>query len=132
MLYAKAYLLTLVIFLGIDAIWLGYVARDFYAQRLAGLMRENVNFVAAGGFYLAYVGGIVYFAVAPALAQGSWRTAALNGLLLGLIAYATYDITNLATLKGWPAAVSAVDLAWGGVLTCVSAVGGYLATRALS
>jgi uncharacterized membrane protein len=132
MIYLKAYVLTLLIFLGIDAVWLGFVAKDFYAEQLAGLLREEFNMAAAGGFYLAYVGGIVYFAIAPALAKGSWKTALLNGVLLGLIAYGTYDFTNLATLEGWPVIVTAVDVTWGGVLTGASALGGYFATRALS
>ncbi len=132
MVYVKAYVLTLLVFLGIDAIWLGFVAKDFYAQQLGGLLREQFDMVAAGGFYLAYVAGIVYFAIAPALAQGSWKLALLNGVLLGLIAYGTYDFTNLATLKGWPVIVTVVDVTWGGVLTGASALGGYFATRALS
>ena len=120
------------LFLGIDALWLGLIARRFYVDQLGALMRDSPNMLAAGGFYLFYVAGIVFFAVAPALAAGSWKTAALNGALLGLIAYGTYDMTNLATLKDWPVTMSAVDLIWGGVLTGASATGGYLAARALS
>ena len=132
MLYAKAYAATLVVFLGIDALWLGVIARRFYVDQLGSLMRESPSMLAAGGFYLFYVVGIVFFAVAPALAAGSWKTAALNGALLGLVAYGTYDMTNLATLKDWPVTVSIVDLVWGGVLTGIAATGGYLAARALS
>jgi uncharacterized membrane protein len=129
---AKAYALTLIVFLALDALWLGVVARGFYAAQLGALMRESSNFVAAGGFYLAYVGGIVFFAVAPALAEGSWRKAAVHGALLGLLAYGTYDMTNLATLKNWPVAMSVVDIAWGGFLTGAAAVLGFFMTRALS
>jgi len=132
MLFVKSYAATLVVFLGLDALWLGYIARSFYASQLGGLMRESVNFAAAGGFYLAYVGGVVYFAVAPALAEGSWQKAALNGALLGLLAYGTYDMTNIATLKNWPVPMSVVDIAWGGVVTGLSATLGYFITRALS
>jgi len=132
MLFVKSYAATLVVFLGLDALWLGYIARSFYASQLGGLLRESVNFAAAGGFYLAYVGGVVYFAVAPALAEGSWQKAALNGALLGLLAYGTYDMTNIATLKNWPVPMSVVDIAWGGVLTGISATLGYFITRALS
>ncbi|GAB4393028.1 MAG: DUF2177 family protein [Kiloniellaceae bacterium] len=132
MLFVKSYAATLVVFLGLDALWLGYIARSFYASQLGGLMRESVNFAAAGGFYLAYVGGVVYFAVAPALAEGSWQKAALNGALLGLLAYGTYDMTNIATLKNWPVPMSVVDIAWGGVLTGLSATLAYFITRALS
>lgn len=132
MIYAKAYAATLVAFLGLDFLWLGVVARSFYSTQLGSLMRENVNFVAAGGFYLAYVGGIIFFAVTPALAEGSWQRAALNGALLGLLAYGTYDMTNLATLRNWPLTMSIIDMGWGGLLTGTSAVLGYWATRALS
>ena len=132
MIHAKAYALTLIVFFSLDLLWLGLVARGFYASQLGGLMRDNINFLAAGGFYLAYVAGIVFFAVAPALAEGSWRKAAINGVLLGLLAYGTYDMTNLATLRNWPVAMSLVDMAWGGLVTGLSAFLGYSITRAVS
>ena len=132
MIYLKAYLATLVVFLAVDSVWLGVVARNFYASQLGNLMRDNINFLAAGGFYLAYVAGIVFFAVAPALTAESWSKAALNGAVLGLIAYGTYDMTNLATLRDWPIAMSVVDMAWGGVLTGASAVAGFWIVRATS
>ncbi len=132
MIHLKAYALTLIVFLGLDALWLGLVARGFYASQLGHLMRDNVNFAAAGAFYLAYVAGIVFFAVAPALAEGSWRKAAVHGVLLGLLAYGTYDMTNLATLRNWPVAMSVVDIAWGGLLTGAAALAGYWLTRAVS
>lgn len=129
MLYAKAYAAALVAFLVLDAIWLGVVARGFYAGQLGGLMRDNVNFLVAGGFYVAYVAGVVYFAVMPALEQGAWSRALLNGALLGLLAYGTYDMTNIATLKGWPVVMSMVDMAWGMVVTASAAVTGYWLAR---
>ena len=129
MIYAKAYALTLVVFLALDFLWLGIVARGFYASQLGGLMRENINYLAAGGFYLAYVAGIVFFAVAPAIAGGSWGRAALSGALLGLLAYGTYDMTNLATLRDWPVAMSIVDMIWGGFITGMSATLGYSLAR---
>ena len=132
MVYAKAYGATLIVFIGLDFLWLGIVARSFYASQLGGLMRDSINFAAAGGFYLAYVAGIVFFAVAPALAEGSWARAAVNGALLGLLAYGTYDMTNIATLKDWPVTMSMVDMVWGGLITSASAVVGFLITRALS
>ena len=132
LIYVKAYALTLVVFFGLDFLWLGFVARSFYASQLGALMRENINYLASGGFYLAYVAGIVFFAVVPAMAEGSWGRAAMNGALLGLLAYGTYDMTNIATLKNWPVTMSIVDMGWGGVLTGVSAVSGFLLTRAFS
>lgn len=125
MLFAKAYVAALVAFLALDAVWLGVVARGFYVSQLGALMRENVNFLAAGGFYLAYVAGIVYFAVLPALADGAWSRAVLNGALLGLLAYGTYDMTNMATLKGWPVTMSLVDMVWGMIVTALAAAAGY-------
>ncbi len=130
-LYATAYAVTLVAFLVIDLFWLGVVARRFYKAQLGSLMRARVNWAAAGGFYLVYVAGIVFFAVAPALTAGSWTTAAVNGALLGLLAYGTYDMTNLATLKGWPLQMSLVDMAWGTFLTGACAAIGYLGTGLL-
>ena len=132
MVYAKAYAFTLVVFFGLDFLWLGFIARGFYTSQLGDLMRDNINYFASVGFYLAYAAGIVFFAVVPAIAEGTWGRAALNGALLGLLAYGTYDMTNIATLKDWPVAVSIVDMGWGGFLTCVSAVSGFLLTRALS
>lgn len=86
---------------------------------------------AAIGFYLIFVVGVVIFAVLPALQAGSWKTALLYGALFGFFTYATYDMTNLATLKGWSFPVTVVDIAWGAFLTGISALAGYLATRAV-
>lgn len=125
MTYVLAYLGTVVAFLGLDFLWLGTVATGFYRSRIGGLLLDQPNFIAAGAFYLFYVAGIVYFAVQPALVSGSWTTAAISGAILGVIAYGTYDMTNLATLKNWSPTVSAVDMAWGTALTSFSAVVGY-------
>ena len=86
-------------------------------------MRPQPGFVAAALFYAVYAAGVVHFAVMPGLRAGGWTTALAQGALLGLVAYATYDLTNLATLKGWPIAMSAVDIAWGAALTAVVAAG---------
>ncbi|MBC2861015.1 DUF2177 family protein [Stappia sp. 28M-7] len=129
MSYAIAYGATALIFLTLDYIWLGHVAGSFYRERLAGLMAEQVNFAVAGAFYLVYVVGIVIFAVAPALRSGNWQDAALYGCLFGFFAYATYDFTNLATLRDWPVVVTVVDIAWGTAVTGVSATAGYLIAR---
>ena len=130
MIYIKAYTGALLAFLALDALWLGLVAKSFYASQLGDLMRDKPQFVAAGVFYLAYVAGVVYFAVAPALnAANPLRTAVISGALLGLLAYGTYDMTNYATLKGWPPLLVAVDLAWGTVLTAAAAACGYALTR---
>jgi uncharacterized membrane protein len=130
MTYATAYIAAAIVFLGLDSLWLGMVARTWYRRWMGEMMRERPNFAAAGLFYLLYLVGLVYFAIAPALAgDGGWQSAAVSGALFGLIAYGTYDMTNLATVKGWSVTMSVVDMAWGTVLTGVSAVCGYAAVR---
>lgn len=110
------YLLTLVVFFVIDMIWLGVVAKGFYRRQLGALMAPKVNWTAAMLFYLLFIMGLQVFAVRPALAAGLPLQALFYGALLGLISYATYDLTNLATLKDWPLVVTVVDLIWGTVL----------------
>ena len=127
--YAIAYAAALVVFLVIDSLWLGVIADDFYRERLASFMTGPVKVPAAVAFYLLYIVGIVVFAIAPALGTGSWRTALLRGALFGLIAYATFELTNLAILPGWPLAVVLVDMVWGAVLTGSTATLGFLITR---
>ena len=127
MRYAVAYIVTAVVFLGLDAIWLTQVALGMYRRELGGLLLDRPNLVIAGIFYLVFVVGLVVLAINPALNGGSWLTALLMGGVLGLVAYGTYDITNLSTLKGWSLSVTLADLAWGTVLTGVSATAGYLA-----
>lgn len=131
MSYALQYGSALVIFVIVDLIWLGIVARDYYHRELSGLMAEKFNIGAAAAFYLMYPVGIVVFAVAPALASGAWQQSALAGAGIGLFAYATYDLTNLATLRQWPLRLSILDMAWGTVLTATAATGAFLITRAL-
>ena len=126
-----AYLATTAVLFAMDLVWLSLATSRFYRVHLGGLLLEKPNLAVAGLFYLIYVGGVVVFAVTPALNAGAWTTALLLGALLGLIAYGTYDFTNLATLKGWPAVVSIVDLAWGITATAISATLGYLITRKL-
>lgn len=127
--YIYIYLLTIPVFFLIDMVWLGFVARNFYREQIGHLLGD-VNWVAAVIFYLIYIVGIVLFAINPAIKSGSWTTALLFGALFGFFAYATYDFTNLATLKDWPILVTIVDIVWGTVLTGVVATGGYLLARA--
>ena len=110
------YLLTLAIFFLIDMIWLGLVAKNFYRQQLGGMLSPAVNWPAAILFYLLFIAGLLLFIVAPALQAGGALQALWRGAFFGLVAYATYDLTNLATLKDWPLPVTIVDLAWGAVL----------------
>jgi uncharacterized membrane protein len=113
----KLYFLTLFIFLGIDSFWLGLVAPKFYRSQIGHLMAENVNLIAAGIFYLLFVGALVYFVIEPAIGSAEMRLVILRGALFGLVTYATYDLTNLATLRDWPVLGTVVDLIWGTVLT---------------
>ena len=131
MTYVISYVATAISFLALDFVWLGFVAKSFYREEIGPLLLEKFNMAAAVGFYLIFVVGIVIFAVLPAVQAGSWKTALLYGALFGFFTYATYDMTNLATLKGWSPIVTIVDIAWGTALTGVAAVVGYSATRAL-
>lgn len=110
----------------IDAIWLSVVANKFYKSQLGPLLLEKPNMVAAIAFYIIFVVGIVVFAVLPAVQAGDWKVAMGLGALLGLVTYATYDLTNHATLKGFPLTVVIVDLIWGVLLTATVATLTYL------
>ncbi len=126
-----AYLGMTVVFFAIDMVWLAFVAKGFYEKHLGGLLAEKVDWAAAAVFYLVYLGGILLFTVLPALEKASLGRAALLGFLFGGVAYATYDLTNLATLRGFPVVVAIVDLAWGGVLTAAVATTGFAIARRL-
>jgi uncharacterized membrane protein len=128
--YGVAWVATALVFLGLDAIWLSFSASLLYRPLLGSLLRESFLLAPAAGFYLIYSVGIVVFAISPALASGQWTEAGLRGLFLGLFGYAVYDLTNQATLRDWPVAVTAADLLWGSLLTVVAAVAGLLAARA--
>ncbi|MCF7926186.1 MAG: DUF2177 family protein [Candidatus Izimaplasma sp.] len=120
--FLKMYLIAFVIFLLIDAIWLGLIAPKFYKSQIGHLMADKPNFIAALIFYLIFVVGVVYFVVNPAIEAESLQKAIIGGLLFGFITYATYDLTNLATLKDWPIFVTVVDLAWGSFLSTTMSV----------
>ncbi len=125
----KLYVLALFIFLGIDALWLGLVARGFYRSQIGHLMAETPDLYAAGIFYLLFVWALVYFVIEPALRIDSVREASIRGALFGLVTYATYDLTNLATLRDWPLLVTIVDLAWGTILAAGTATASVWAGR---
>lgn len=124
MQYVWAFIITGVIFAAIDAVWLKLTA-TFYKKEFGGMLRLTPNFTAAIIFYLLYVLGIVVFILEPVLASGQWWHAAIRGALFGVVAYATYDLTNLATLKKWSIKVTLVDIVWGAFITGVSAVIAY-------
>jgi len=125
-MFIKLYLIALPIFFLIDMVWLGFVAKNFYRSQIGFLMNSNVNWLAAIIFYLLFIAGLVIFVINPAIDKGSWMYAFVFGALFGLIAYATYDLTNLATLKDWPLLVTIVDLVWGAILAASVSVITYL------
>lgn len=126
--YISAYLSTAVVFLSIDAIWLTVMSNLLYRPVLGDMLLQKPNLTPAAVFYAIFVFGIVYFAVMPALRAGDWTLALINGALLGAVAYATYDLTNEATLKNWQTKLSIIDILWGSALTAVAATAGYFAT----
>jgi uncharacterized membrane protein len=130
--YTKLYLATLFAFLLIDGIWLGLVARGFYGRYLGYLLRPSPNWFAAILFYLLFVGALLLFVVLPALQHESWKRALVYGAIFGLVTYATYDLTNLATIKDWPLLVTVVDLAWGTAIGGAVSSVGFLAGRLFS
>jgi len=121
-MFIKLYAIALPVFFTIDMIWLGLVAKNFYKSQIGFLMKPDINWTAAIIFYLLFIVGLVLFVIMPAVEKGSWTYALLFGALFGLITYATYDLTNLATLKDWPLIVTIVDLAWGATLGALVSV----------
>ena len=129
-MFLKLFLIALPVFFIIDMIWLVLVAKNFYQKQIGFLMRPDINWYAAIAFYLLFIAGLVAFVINPALEKHSWTHAMLYGALFGLITYATYDLTNLATLKDWPLLVTVVDLIWGSVLAAsISVVTYFIADK---
>ena len=121
------YGITTVIFFAIDMFWLSVIAKNLYRQKLGFILSNEVNWFAAIVFYLIYIGGILFFAVLPAMKGGNWQTALLNGAVLGGLCYATYDLTNMATIAKWPLDIVVIDIVWGVALTCSVATLSYFA-----
>ena len=129
--FAIAYIAALAVMAGLDFCWLSLMAGPVYRPALGAVMAENPNMAAAVAFYLLYGAGVVIFAVRPGLQAADWRVALLWGALFGFFAYATYDLTNLATLKVWSLKISLLDMAWGAVITGTSAAASAWVTLAL-
>jgi uncharacterized membrane protein len=126
------YGITLVVFFLIDITWLAKVAPKLYKSQIGHLMSPTVNVAAAAIFYLVFIGGMVFFAIQPGLETGSALQATLIGGLFGLITYATYDLTNLATLKNWPIKITIIDLVWGTTLSATTTLVVYLIASLLN
>lgn len=120
-----SYLLTLIVFLIIDMFWLGIIAKNLYQKYLGGFLTDKVNWSAALIFYVIYVIGISIFAIYPAVNKDSVFNAVLLGALFGIFTYSTYDLTNLATLKGWPLEIVFIDILWGALLSAVVSFSGF-------
>jgi uncharacterized membrane protein len=129
MRFILLFVITTLIFFAIDMVWLGFIAKSFYRQRLGFILSESVNWKAAIIFYLLYVVGIIYFAIYPALVAQNWNDALINGAMLGFLCYATYDLTNMATIAKWPLTVVIVDMAWGTILTGSVALVSFWVTK---
>ncbi len=123
--FLKIYLIAFVVFLIVDAIWLTFVANQFYKKHIGFLMKATPNYIAAAVFYLIFIVGLVFFVIQPAVNSGDVGRLVLSAALFGFITYATYDLTNLATIKDWPLIVTVVDLAWGTVLSTTISVATY-------
>ena len=128
-MFIKLYAIALPVFIAMDMVWRGLVAKNFYRDQIGFLMKSEINWAAAVVFYLLFVAGLVLFVIAPAIEKSSWVHALLFGALFGLITYATYDLSNLATLKDWPLLVTMVDLAWGATLAAAVSTASYFIAR---
>lgn len=127
-----SYLLTFFVFLIVDMFWLGIIAKNLYQKYLGGFLTDRVNWTAALIFYFVYVVGISIFAIYPAVNKGSALNAIFMGALFGIFAYATYDLTNLATLKGWPLPIVFIDIFWGAVLSAIVSFSGFYIVKWLN
>ena len=125
--YLIPYAAAAIVMVALDILWLGFVARGLYRDGLGPLMADKVNGVAAIAFYLLYILGLLIFAIGPN--GGDWLRATLYGALFGFFAYATYDLTNLATLRGFPLSLALTDMAWGTLLSALASAAGALAMR---
>ena len=124
--WMKMYLISTGIFLCIDAIWLGFIARGIYAKYLGYIMAKNIVWWAAGVFYLIFMAGLLFFVIEPSVRTQSIRYALAAGAFFGFVAYATYDPTNLATIEGWPLFVTVIDLIWGAFVASSTSVLSYM------
>ena len=120
-----SYIFTFIVFFIIDMAWLGFIAKDLYKKYLGDLLSEQVNWTAAIIFYLLFIIGVFIFAILPSVEKESLSSAITLGALFGFFTYATYDLTNLATLKGWPTTIVFIDIIWGAVLTALVSTAGF-------
>lgn len=120
-----SYLLTTLVFFAIDMVWLGFIAKNLYRKYLGDFLSDAINWKAAIIFYLIFIVGIFIFAIMPAVEKNSITKAIIYGAMFGFFTYATYDLTNLATLKNWPLQIVFIDMAWGALLTALVSTAGF-------
>jgi uncharacterized membrane protein len=130
--YLKLYFATLGVFFAVDMLWLGVISRTFYKKHLGYLMAPDVNWYAAMIFYFIFIAGILVFVVLPGIRENALPILLVKAAFFGLITYATYDLTNLATVKDWPLIITVVDLLWGMVLTTIVSTAGFFIGKWLS
>lgn len=118
----RNFAITFVVFMAIDLIWLGFIAKNLYSKYLGYIMTDKVNWGAAILFYVLFIIGLLFFVITPALDKNSWTYALGAGALYGLLTYATYDLTNLATLKDWPITITVIDMIWGTTLAALTSI----------
>ena len=126
MIWLAYFAVTFVVFMGIDLVWLGFVAKNIYSKYLGYLMAPKVNWLAALVFYVIFIIGILYFVIAPSLVDRDFTQLVIRAMLFGFITYATYDLTNLATVRDWPITITIIDLIWGTSLSTSVSVISYL------
>ena len=131
MQFFKTYIVVFVVFMVIDMLWLGILAKKLYRDQIGFLLKSDVNWIAAIAFYLLYVVGLIVFVVEPAILRSSASYALLAGMFFGFVSYATYDLTNLATIKDWPLSITFIDMAWGTTLGGLTSYIGYILLGAL-
>ncbi len=124
-----SYFLTTLVFFVLDMLWLGLIAKDLYNKYLIDFLSDKVNWTAAIIFYFLFIIGIFYFCILPAIEKDSIPKAIIGGAFFGIITYATYDLTNLATLKNWPLPLVIIDIIWGMLLTMLVSVSGFFITK---
>ena len=124
--YLKIYLVSLVIFLGVDFFWLGFIARKLYRNQIGFLLKETFSMGVALIFYVIFVAGLIFFVINKAVEINSWQYALFAGMFYGFITYSTYDLTNLSTIKDWPIFLTVVDILWGTVLCGLTSFLSYL------
>lgn len=130
-MFFKLYALAIAIFFAIDMLWLGVIAKNLYSKYVGYLMASQINWLAAILFYLLFIAGLVVFVLIPGIKSESLNNLILHALLFGLVTYATYDLTNLATIKNWPLVITVIDLIWGMTLSTIVSLLTYLIARQL-